>query len=46
MITIISSTKSLDFEKEIFIDESTEPIFMDETRKLKITNVLDEIAKR
>ena len=49
MITIISSTKSLDFEKEIFIDESTEPVFMDEVRELidiiKNYNV-EEIAKR
>lgn len=48
MITIISSTKSLDFEKEIFIDESTEPMFVDATRKL--VNILkkytvDEIAE-
>lgn len=34
MITIISSAKSLDFEKEIFIDESTEPVFMNEVREL------------
>lgn len=48
MITIISSTKSLDFEKKLFIDEITEPIFIDEVSTL--VNVLkeytvDEIAK-
>ncbi len=49
MISIISSTKSLDFKKEIFIDESTEPIFMEEVKAL--VNIIkdytvDELGKR
>lgn len=48
MIAIISSTKSLDFEKKLLIEEITEPIFTEEVNAL--VNVIkeytvDEIAK-